>query len=236
MRSTKRIIAVAIATGLTGAATPASALAAAPAPVHKPGIYRVIPSRITPDGVNTRTGPGTKFKVAGLHKAGALLAASGRNSRGWSEVFLSTGGSAWIPSTHLTKASGTVYKVQGKPGVNVRSGPDTKKFRQVGFLKSGVIVPGTGKTKDRWAQLLLSDGRLAWASTRYLVLMNEALTAPATNALLAKDAPQDPPKNEEADTRPTNDTGPAKDTPPPAEEPEPGGPLVALIRALLAPA
>ncbi|KAB2351366.1 SH3 domain-containing protein [Actinomadura rudentiformis] len=213
MRSTKRIIAVAIATGLAGTATAIPASALAPPPVHKPGVYRLIASRVTADGVNSRSGPSTKFKVAGVHKPGSLLAASGRNSQGWSEVFLSTGGSAWLPSAYLTKGSGTVYKVQGQPGVNIRSGPDAKKFRQVGFLKNGVIVPGTGNAKYKWAQLLLSDGRLVWASTRYLVLMNETLTAPATNTPPANDAPKDSPKVKDTDKRP------ATRTPPPAEEP-----------------
>ncbi|MFP3960865.1 hypothetical protein SMC26_00910 [Actinomadura fulvescens] len=192
MRSTKRFIAVAIATGLvsggSGAAIPASALAAPEPLARKPGVYRV-----TTQAVRTHSGPGSTYGVTGVHKAGMLLAASGRNSKGWTEVFLSTGGSAWIKSVHLTRATGTVYKVQAQPGANFRSGPGTN-FRQKGFLKHGVIVPGTGNTKRKWAQLLLSSGELVWASTRYIVLMNATLTAPAHAGPPAADAPEDPPK------------------------------------------
>lgn len=138
------------------------------APPPKPvlAVYR------TAAALRLRSGPGNRFPEVGALGKNGIIVATGRSAAGagapaWTEVALSTGARAWAPSASLARTKLPLYRVAVAPGMNIRSAPSVTA-RQVGFLKTGILAPGTGKTIAGWIQLSLSPGGIVWGSSRYL--------------------------------------------------------------------
>ena len=167
---------------ITGAVTLAAVLPqaeAAAAPSAR--AEKVTTYVVTRAGVNYRTGPGTQYRSLGVLRQDGILAAPGRTSAGWTEIYLSDTAMAWVSSVYLAKREFPVYRVVADDGVNIRTGPGTQ-YRLVGALRYGTIVPGTKTTSAGWIQLQLSAGDIVWASSRYLAKVpSQGITATPTS-------------------------------------------------------
>lgn len=165
-------------------------VAEAPAAVPPPTPGRVSTYSVTRAGVAYRTGPGTNYRQLGVLRAGGIVAGPGRTSRGWTQIYLSNGSSAWVLSSYLVRRAFPAYRVVARDGVNIRSGPGLR-YRLLGALRFGVIVPGT-RTAPGWIQLQLSTGGLVWATNRYLsiIVPPGTILAPQTGPTGPRDTPR----------------------------------------------
>ena len=192
-----------------------------PPPKPKPKPKGAAAFKVTRAGVNLRTAPNTTSKVINVLRAGGLLASTGQVAKGWTQVAVSAGGVGWVASQYLAKTANPVYRVVGSPGVNVRAGAGVK-FKQTAFLKTSILVPGTGMQESGWAQLNLSNGLAGWSSRRYLsqTVQDRGGAAPEPTAT---PAPAPTPTLEDGPEDAPNPDAPAEEPPAqPATEVAPG--------------
>lgn len=117
------------------------------------GTYQVTAN----DGLNIRTGNGTKYKSVGKLEKGKKIKINGKTSNGWYR-FNYNGKNRYVSGSYLkkvkttskstvTKASGK-YKVTAKKALNVRTGAGSK-YKKIGSLKRGKVITVNGK-KGNW--------------------------------------------------------------------------------------
>lgn len=150
----------------------ASHTAVAPAPSYKVNAK---------SGVKVWSGPGSKYKVSGTLKFGAVVAGTGKTSGSWTQIRMPNGSPAWAPSMYLTmvkpgpppkpkprpKPKGaTAFKVT-RAGVNLRTAPNTTS-KVINVLRAGGLLASTGQVAKGWTQVAVSAGGLGWVASQYL--------------------------------------------------------------------
>ncbi|MBO2448212.1 SH3 domain-containing protein [Actinomadura barringtoniae] len=193
-----------------------------PPPKPKPKPTGVAAFKVTRAGVNLRTAPNTQAKVINVLRAGGLLASTGQVAKGWTQVSVSAGGVGWVAAQYLAKTTNPVYRVVGSPGVNVRAGAGVK-FKQIAFVKTAILLPGTGTVQSGWAQLNLSNGLTGFASRRYLSQTVQDRGDAAAPAPAATPDPASTPDPADCPEDAPNPNAPAEEPPAqPATEVAPG--------------
>jgi SH3-like domain-containing protein len=116
---------------------------------------------IAKDGVNLRSGPGTKYEIKWEYGEGFPLRVVSKKGD-WYKVKDFEGDTGWIFKSLLTSGGHMIVKVNKKSNkkVNIRSGPGTK-FKVVGKAYYGVVFQ-TLEQKNGWAKLKHDTGLEGW--------------------------------------------------------------------------
>ena len=138
---------------------------------------------ITADSLNVRSGAGTKYSViASLSKGSKVTITSTKGD--WHKIKMSNGKTGWVSAKHISLSSSSSSSssnsssssVSNKIGtvntssLNVRKGAGTN-YSVVATVKSGQKV-GILSSKNGWYNVLLSNGKKGWVSSKYVKVSN----------------------------------------------------------------
>lgn len=123
-----------------------------------------------------RSGPGTNYKILGMLPKGQVLDILS-TSGNWARVKTSTGNTAWVYNSYITKAAPSstvqVKNVQvSKSGtitassLNLRSGPGTA-HSSTGLITKGQAVTVLSVSGD-WSRIKTIEGRTGWVYNKYI--------------------------------------------------------------------
>jgi SH3-like domain-containing protein len=136
--------------------------------------------------VNLRTGPGTRYELAGSAKRGDMFRVLSRQEP-WYEIAGPDGERAWIYQRLVKEAA-----VPLKPGhrvvpahtyANLRTRPTTRSPR-AGRLEKGEELPVVRRASD-WYEVTLPDDTTAWVSSTVVRLLEPDPAAPLLARLRA---------------------------------------------------
>lgn len=116
---------------------------------------------VAKDGVNLRSGPGTKYEIKWEYGEGFPLRVVTKKGD-WFKVKDFEDDTGWIYKSLLTSEKHMIVKVNKKSNkkVNIRSGPGTK-FKIVGKAYYGVVFK-TLEQRSGWARVKHDTGLEGW--------------------------------------------------------------------------
>ena len=135
---------------------------------------------ITADSLNVRSGAGTKYSViASLSKGSKVTITSTKGD--WHKIKMSNGKTGWVSADYIkisssNSSSSSSSSVNNKIGtvntssLNVRKGAGTN-YSVIATVKSGQKV-GILSSKNGWYNVLLSNGKKGWVSSKYIKVSN----------------------------------------------------------------
>ena len=137
--------------------------------------------KVTADSLNVRSGAGTKYSViASLSKGSKITITSTKGD--WHKIKMSNGKTGWVSAKHISlsnsssSSSNSSSSVNNKIGtintssLNVRKGAGTN-YSVIATVKSGQRV-GILSSKNGWYNVLLSNGKKGWVSSKYVKVSN----------------------------------------------------------------
>ena len=122
---------------------------------------------IAKDGVNLRSGPGTKYEIKWEYGEGFPLRVVSKKGD-WYRVKDFENDTGWIYKSLLSPDNHMIVKVNKSSNkkVNIRSGPGTK-FNIVGKAYYGVVFQ-TLEQKSGWAKVKHDTGLVGWVKRSLL--------------------------------------------------------------------
>ena len=139
---------------------------------------------VTTNSLNVRSGAGTKYsKVASVSKGTKVTITETKNN--WHKIKMSNGKTGWVSADYIkistsnsssSSSNSSSSSVSNKIGtvntssLNVRKGAGTN-YSVIATVKSGQKV-GVLSSKNGWYNVLLSNGKKGWVSSKYVKVSN----------------------------------------------------------------
>ncbi|MEG2193160.1 MAG: SH3 domain-containing protein [Terrisporobacter sp.] len=128
---------------------------------------------VTANVLNVRSGPSTKNRVLGGVTKGQKIEIIS-SSNGWHKIKYSNK-EAWVSgqyvSTNSSSTTSTGKKLISSTNLNVRNGGSTS-YSVISYIKKGEAVEMLGTSNTGWYKVKLSNGKIGYASNKYLKEIN----------------------------------------------------------------